>query len=119
MRTLKQRKSETLRFVNKVRKALGLKPLRQLIKGIPKNCAECSLARSIGKNVEVSVDDGLEFIGNPVKAHIVAISTGMWNSDLESIGTVLDLDFPQIVKFLEDYDNLKYPELVAIEELLD
>lgn len=117
MKTRIKQKAAALKFANQVRKALGKDPLQRLPLGIPEDPSKCSLSLAIDDKDVQAADGDLAFGENTVKAYAV----------LKALNYPVQLDDPfnglelpdRVQKFVEDYDNLKYPELVDIRTLLD
>ena len=118
MNTKTKRKSAALRFANQVRKVFGKKPLRKLPLGTPRDETECSLALAIEDSQVRITKEGISFSENPVKVFVLCQALD-YPTDLDN--PYIGMEFPNadISKFVRDYDDCKYPELVDIESLLD
>jgi hypothetical protein len=112
----KQRKTAALKFVNKIRKVLRKPPLKRLSLGIPEDRNGCPVALGID-DPSVDIDqETLTFINSPVKAYAVGVALG-YTDDVENTSTALDLSaYPEVKKFLKDFDNFKYPELIDVRK---
>jgi hypothetical protein len=116
MSQLKKNKSAALRFANKVRKALGKKPISRFPLGIPEDPCKCSLALAIEDPQARVVEGILEFDENLTKNYVVGKALDYdVNLDKQSSGLELEIS---VSKFVQDFDKGKYPELVNIVELV-
>src|ERR1051326_4430783 len=112
--SLKQQKSNALRFVNKVRKALKREPISKLPLGIPQDAKKCSLALGVE---DVTVEDGEITFEYAVQAYVVAEALGYKDNKMDD-GNNLVLP-KEVNRFTKSFDDLKFPELVDIQTLLD
>ena len=112
--SLKQQKSNALRFVNKVRKALKREPISKLPLGIPQDAKRCSLALGVE---DVTVEGGDIVFEYAVQAYVVAEALGYQDNKMDD-GNSLVLP-KEVNRFTKSFDNLKFPELVDIQTLLD
>ena len=109
----KQQKSNALRFVNQVRKALKREPILKLPLGIPQDSMRCSLALGVGN---VSVEDGDMIFQYATQAYVVADALGYQDNPMDDGNNIV---LPKEVnRFTKSFDDLKFPELVDIQTLL-
>lgn len=101
--------AEVLRLVNEARVALGKGKLKELPKGGREDCETCPLSIALGMIVHsrtVCVSTRRES-----ESLVRAWGTGgrLWSSS----GTNWDINLPEpLVKFVEDFDAGKYPDLI-------
>ncbi len=114
----KRNKSAALRFANSVREALGKPRLRKLPLGIPFDNCKCPVALAVEDSQARVDEDNFTFENNAVKCYVVGIALDYDDISLDETEYYGLKIPPDVSKFVKDFDNGKYPELIDIQELV-
>jgi len=96
---VKPRMRDVLRWTNRARRYMGLRPIKRLPKGIVGDSFSCPIGTALQKKIEVPASEGVED-----QNHVML--------PFEEDASIKLLTTDAVDSFIEEFDMGNYPELI-------
>lgn len=102
-----------LALINKIREAWGLMPLTSMPKGIPGDPCQCPVARALRLCGSPDVSGNLMF---NTREEAKRAERAMGGKRISSFDPTIVVIPDDLSRFIDDFDNERYPELIAVPQ---